>query len=31
MDEVDYEGHARVTRALKHVETVGDDLYTTNV
>ena len=30
MDEIDYEGHARVTRATPHVETVGDDLYTTN-
>ncbi|MFO7696432.1 MAG: enolase C-terminal domain-like protein [Anaerolineae bacterium] len=30
MDEIDYEGHARVTRALPHVEIVGDDLYTTN-
>ena len=30
MDEIDYEGHARVTKALPHIETVGDDLYTTN-
>lgn len=30
LDEVDYEGHAMVTKALPHVEIVGDDLYTTN-
>jgi enolase len=30
MDEIDYVGHAQVTAALPHVETVGDDLYTTN-
>jgi enolase len=30
MDEIDYVGHAKVTKALKNIETVGDDLYTTN-
>ena len=30
LDEVDYEGHAILTAKLPHVETVGDDLYTTN-
>lgn len=30
LDEVDYEGHAILTAKLPQVETVGDDLYTTN-
>jgi enolase len=30
LDEVDYEGHATVTRELG-IEVVGDDLFTTNI